>query len=209
MLAFRHPSIADPPCIAEVLWHKLPRIARQQGKSLRSPVHAHFIYDRGIPLWAGDLVGWGIAKLGGTPIRRGALDRVGLRSVRDLYANGRFPMAAAPEGATNGHNEIVSPIEPGIAQFGFWCQEDLHKAERNPKSVAIAPLGVKYFYQTAPWHYLDNLLSQLEVDSGLRDAANRSMGLNNGVNPSESQQAELYQRLIALAEHLLSLMAGF
>ena len=208
MLAFRHPSIADPPCIAEVLWQKLPRIARQQGKFLRSPVHAHFIYDRGIPLWAGKRVGWGISKLGGTPIRRGALDRVGLRSVRDLYANGQFPMAAAPEGATNGHNEIVSPIEPGIAQFGFWCQEDLHKAERS-ESVAIAPLGVKYFYQTAPWQYLDNLLSQLEVESGLRDTANRSMGLNNGVNPSESQQAKLYQRLIALAEHLLSLMENF
>ena len=52
MLAFRHPSIADPPCIAEVLWHKLPRIARRQGEPLRSHLHAHFIYDRGIPLWA-------------------------------------------------------------------------------------------------------------------------------------------------------------
>ena len=208
MLAFRHPSIADPACVAEVLWHKLPRIARQQGEPLRSHLHAHFIYDRGIPLWAGKTVGWGISKLGGTPIRRGALDRVGLRSVRDLYVNGQFPMAAAPEGATNGHNEIVSPIEPGIAQFGFWCREDLDKAERN-EAVAIAPLGVKYFYQTAPWKYLDDLLSQLEVKSGLRDTANRSMGLNNGITPSQSQQAELYQRLIALAEHLLTLMEGF
>ena len=84
----------------------------------------------------------------------------------------------------------------------------MDKAERN-EAVAIAPLGVKYFYQTAPWQYLDNLLSQLKDESGLRDTANRSMGLNNGVNPSESQQAELYQRLIALAAHLLSLMEGF
>ena len=108
MLAFRHP--ADPPCIAQLLWNKLPQIAQQQGVFLRSPVHAHFIYDRGIPLWAGNQVGWVISKLGGTPIRRGALDRLGLRSIRDLFVNGQFPMAAAPEGATNGHNEIVSPI---------------------------------------------------------------------------------------------------
>lgn len=208
MLAFRHPSIADPPCIAELLWRKLPKIARQQRVALRSPVHAHFIYDRGIPLWAGDTVGWFISQLGGTPIRRGALDRVGLRSIRDLYVNGQFPMAAAPEGATNGHNEIVSPIEPGIAQFGFWCREDLDKAGRNA-AVAIAPLGVRYCYQTAPWQYLDRLLSQLEVESGLRNTANRSMGLNNGVTPSQSEQTELYQRLIALAEHLLSLMESF
>ena len=208
MLAFRHPTIADPPCIAQLLWNQLPQLAQQQGVSWRSPVHAHFIYDRGIPIWAGDKVGWGIAKLGGTPIRRGAVDRVGLRSIRDLYVNGQFPMAAAPEGATNGHNEIVSPIEPGIAQFGFWCQEDLRKAERD-QAVAIIPLGIRYCYQTAPWQYLDELLSRLEMDSGLQDIANGSMGLVNGKTPSDRQQTELYQRLIDLSEHLLSLMEEF
>lgn len=207
MIAFRHPAISDPACIAQILWNKLPTIASQQGITLRSPIHAHFIYDRGIPLWAGAKVGWVISRLGGTPIRRGALDRVGLRSIRDLYLNGQLPMAAAPEGATNGHNEIVSPIEPGIAQFGFWCQEDLHKADRS-ESVAIAPLGVRYFYQTAPWGYLAELLTQLEIDSGIKDHPN-SMRLANGVTPSESQEAELYQRLIALSEHLLCLMEEF
>ena len=208
MLAFRHPTIADPPCIAQFLWNQLPRIAQQQGITLQQPIHAHFIYDRGIPLWAGDKVGWGISKLGGTPIRRGVLDRVGLRSIRELYLNGKFPMSAAPEGATNGHNGIVSQIEPGIAQFGFWCQEDLLKADRT-EAVAIAPLGVRYFYQTAPWEYLAELLTQLEVDSGLRDIPQGSMGLSNGKTPSDSQQTELYQRLIALSEHLLSLMEEF
>ena len=208
MIAFRHPTVIDPPCIAQLLWNQLPQLAQQRHVSLRSPVHTHFIYDRGIPLWAGDLVGWGISKLGGTPIRRGALDRVGLRSIRDLFVNGQFPLAAAPEGATNGHNEVVSPIEPGIAQFGFWCQEDLLKAERNEK-VAIAPVGIRYFYQTAPWQYLEELLTQLEVDSGLEETPSPSMGLQNGKAPSDRQQAELYQRLIALAEHLLSLMEDF
>ena len=208
MLAFRHPTVIDPPCIAQLLWNQLPKIARSQSIKWRSPVHVHFIYDRGIPLWAGDLAGWGISQLGGTPIRRGALDRVGLRSIRELFVNGQFPMAAAPEGATNGHNEIVSPIEPGIAQFGFWCQEDLLKAERSER-VAIAPLGIRYFYQTAPWQYLEELLNRLELDSGLKDVQVSSMGLVNGVSPTESQEAELYQRLYALAEYLLSLMEEF
>lgn len=61
MLAFRHPSVVDPPCLAQVLWNQLSVIAQQQGVSLRSPIHAHFIYDRGIPLWAGAQVGWGIS----------------------------------------------------------------------------------------------------------------------------------------------------
>lgn len=208
MLAFRHPTVIDPPCLAQLLWNQLPRLAKQQGVALRSPVHAHFIYDRGIPLWAGDWTGWGIAQLGGTPIRRGAVDRVGLRSIRDLFINGQFPLAAAPEGATNGHNEIVSPIEPGIAQFGFWCQEDLIKAERN-EAVAIAPVGIRYYYQTAPWQYLDRLLTELEVDSGLLTTPSRTTGLVNGQTPSESQAREFYQRLVALAEHLLALMEDF
>ena len=208
MVAFRHPAVTDPPCIAQLLWNQLPQIAQKKGGKLRSPVHAHFIYDRGIPLWAGDKVGWVISKLGCTPIKRGVLDRVGLRSVRDLYINGRFPMAAAPEGATNGHNEIVSPIEPGIAQFGFWCQEDLIKAGRE-EAVAIAPLGVRYFYQTAPWLYLEKLLSDLEVDSGFKTTPANTIGLVNGVVPTKSQESDLYERMYALAEYLLSLMEEF
>ena len=208
MLAFRHPAVTDPPCIAQLLWNQLPKIAKERGIPLKFPVHAHFIYDRGIPLWAGNKVGWGISKLGCTPIRRGALDRVGLRSVRDLYINGQFPMAAAPEGATNGHNELISPLEPGIAQFGFWCQEDLRKAKRQ-EDVAIAPLGVRYFYQTAPWQYLDELLARLEVDSGLEPVPPTSMGLVNGVTPTPEQEARFYQRLYKLAEYLLSLMEDF
>jgi hypothetical protein len=208
MLAFRHPAVTDPPCIAQFLWNQLPQIAKQQGKTLKSPVHAHFIYDRGIPLWAGKQIGWIISHLGGTPIRRGSIDRVGLRSIRDLFVNGCMPMAAAPEGATNGHNEIVSPLEPGIAQFGFWCQEDLQKAQRS-EAIAIAPLGVKYFYQTAPWQYLEALLSQLEIDSGFKNTSTNSLGLINGVSPTPSQEEDFYQRLYALAEYLLTLMEEF
>jgi hypothetical protein len=128
MMAFRHSSINDPFPMYHLLSQAVPRAAKQQGIKLKAPVHAHFMYDRGIPLWAGDTVGWLLSQLGGTSIRRGKLDLMGLRSARDLFANGQFPIAAAPEGATNGHNEIVSPLEPGIAQLGFWCVEDLQKS---------------------------------------------------------------------------------
>ena len=208
LLAFRHPAVTDPPCITQLLWNQLPQLAKQQGKPLKSPVHAHFVYDRGIPLWAGKTVGWGISQLGGTPIRRGALDRVGLRSIRDLFVNGRFPMAAAPEGATNGHNEIVSPLEPGIAQFGFWCREDLQKAGRS-ESVAIAPLGIRYYFVDAPWQSLAQLLAQLEVDSGFKDRPLAKLELVNGKSLTPEHETILYQRLYQLGEYLLSLMEQF
>ncbi|MEB3356802.1 MAG: 1-acyl-sn-glycerol-3-phosphate acyltransferase [Synechococcales bacterium] len=211
LLAFRHPTNFDPLCLVQYLWNRLPHVARQQGIGVKQPTHLHFIYDRGIPLWAGPLVGWGIAHLGATPIRRGSLDTAGLRSIRDLFANGMFPMAAAPEGATNGHNEIVSPMEPGIAQFGFWCVEDLQKEHRD-ETVLLVPLGIQYRYIEAPWRSLERTMSRIEVASGLvspTDAKATALGLQNGVDPSPEQETILYQRLYRLGEHFLSLMEEF
>ncbi|MGB5772124.1 MAG: 1-acyl-sn-glycerol-3-phosphate acyltransferase, partial [Crocosphaera sp.] len=130
LMAFRHPSVNDPYCMGYLVWKLLPQVAKQHNINLNAPIHSHFMYDRGIPLWAGSTVGWLYSKLGGTSIQRGKLDIPGLRSARDLFLNSKFPLAAAPEGATNGHNEIISPLEPGISQLGFWCVEDLAKANR-------------------------------------------------------------------------------
>lgn len=206
LIAFRHPSVNDPLCMGYLLSHLVPQIARQQKTSLQYPIHAHFIYDRGIPLWAGAWVGWLYSRLGGTPIHRGKLDRIGLRSARDLFANASLPIAAAPEGATNGHNEIVSPLEPGIAQMGFWCVEDLLKAGRS-EQVFIVPVGIQYRYVQAPWKPLEKLLSELEADSGLpMDKENSKTDI---LNQNSNEANNLYRRLHRLGKHLLSLMEEF
>jgi 1-acyl-sn-glycerol-3-phosphate acyltransferase len=199
LMAFRHPNTNDPYSMAYLLWRLLPQAARQQGLSLQSPLHAHFIYDRGIPLWAGAGVGWLYSNLGATPIVRGKTDLMGLRSARQLFANSHLPMAAAPEGATNGHNEIVSPIEPGLSQLGFWCVEDVEKAQRSEK-VFILPIGIQYFYLTPPWKEIEKLLTQLETDTGLSPLAQRDRLADEKI---------FYQRLSRLGERLLSLMESF
>jgi 1-acyl-sn-glycerol-3-phosphate acyltransferase len=213
MLAFRHPSTNDPFCLFHLLNRALPQVARQQGIHLKLPTHAHFMYDRGIPLWAGAQVGWLLQNLGCTPIRRGKLDLMGLRSARQLFAEGRFPVAAAPEGATNGHNDVVSPIEPGIAQLGFWCVEDLLKANRS-ETVWILPVGIQYFYVSPPWDKLEQLLTQLEADSGLPPGSRISdpgteytARLKSALR--DPAQIELYQRLLRLGEHLLTAMEQY
>jgi 1-acyl-sn-glycerol-3-phosphate acyltransferase len=212
LLAFRHPTTIDPLVISHTVWNCIPAAARQQQMPLKQPPHVHFVYDRGIPLWAGPFVAWVISRLGGTPIRRGSLDTIGLRSIRQLFANGPFPMAAAPEGGINGHNEIVSPIEPGIAQFGFWCVDDLRKANRD-ETVLIVPIGIQYMYESAPWKSVADLLLQLEVDSGLRSPdtpiSQHLATLQDGQPPTKPQEEELYQRLYGLGEHLLSKMEDF
>lgn len=196
MIAFRHPSINDLYAISYLLWYLIPQAAKRQGLYLNFPVHSHFIYDRGIPLWAGSQVGWLFSQLGGTPIFRGKADWKGLKSARNLFANGLFPMTAAPEGGTNGHNEIVSPLEPGIAQLGFWCAEDLVKSERT-EEVLIVPVGIRYHYLESPWKAIAQLLAQLENLTGLP------------IEPEDLSQPALYRRLYRIGDRLLTLMEEF
>lgn len=206
LMAFRHPSTNDPFCLGHLIWKLVPKVAKQQEISLKSPIHAHFIYDRGIPLWAGSGVGWLYSNLGGTPIQRGKTDLMGLRSVRRLFANSDLPMAAAPEGATNGHNEVISPLEPGIAQFSFWCVEDLLKAGRT-EEVIILPIGIHYQYINPPWQALAKLLTQIEIESGL--TISNSQKLLDGSSISTQEEIVLYERLYQLGIHLLSIMEQF
>jgi hypothetical protein len=205
LIAFRHPSAYDGLSLVYLLSQLVPQAAKKQGISLSQPPHAHFIYDRGIPIWAGAYANWLFPRLGGTPIQRGKLDLIGLRSIRHLFANGSLPMAAAPEGGTNAHNEIISPLEPGIAQMGFWCLEDLQKAGRTEK-VIILPLGIQYRYLGEPWQAIEHLLAELELDCGLPP-----LEANPGdfVRSSDAWKNQLYRRLYRLGDRLLSLMENF
>ena len=204
LIAFRHPSPDDAYCLMNLLWHQLPAVSRKLGKPLPRSPHVHFIYDRGIPLWAGDGVGWFYSRLGGTSIQRGKVDRQGLKSARRLFAQGQFPLAAAPEGANNGHTEIISPFEPGIAQFGFWCVDDLQKAQRSEK-VFIVPLGIQYFYQNAPWGALTKLLTTLEAELGI---ATTTAAMPPENDPT-AIAAALYPRLQQLGYRLLEIMESY
>jgi hypothetical protein len=206
LIAFRHPSPDDAYGLMNLLWNELPKVARQGGQPLAHTPHVHFIYDRGIPLWAGNWVGWFYSRLGGTSIQRGKVDRQGLKSARNLFANGRFPMAAAPEGANNGHTEIISPFEPGIAQFGFWCVEDLLKANRA-EQVFIVPLGIQYFYQQAPWAALAQLMAEMEREVQIESPPETEI---KPLLTNETAIAQaLYPRLVKLGDRLLEIMESY
>jgi len=197
LLAFRHPSVIDPLCMGYLFWQPLAKALKTASMQPPPISHSHFMYDRGIPLWGGAFIQWLFPRLGGTSIQRGKLDRPGLRSARELMLNADYPLAAAPEGATNGHNEIISPLEPGIAQLGFWCAEDLQKAGRSEK-VLILPVGIQYFYLSPPWVKIEALLSQLETDCGITPDPNHDL-----------TEAHLYKRLYQLGEVMLDLMENF
>ncbi len=202
LIAFRHPEVDDPLCMLYLLSRAVPQVARQQGIRLQHPIHSHFIYERGMTLWAGDWLGWFFSRLGGIPIHRGKrLDWSGMRAARELFVKGQLPIAVAPEGATNGHSEVISPLEPGVAQLGFWCVESLVKAKRS-EEVLIVPIGIQYHYVEPPWSKLNWLLSQLEADSGLPVQNIENSGI-------DEPQEFYYQRLFRIGEHLLGEMEEF
>ena len=171
LLAFRHPSLDDPAVLAHLLWIDLARAGRpgsegERRRRFRPRPHAQFLYDRGIPLWAGAPVGWLLSHLGGCSIQRSKLDLPALRTARALLLDGPHPFAVAPEGATNGHNELVSPLEPGVAQLAFWTADDLHKAGR-PEEMEVLPVGLQYGFSRPAWPAIEALLSRLEREAGL------------------------------------------
>ncbi|GAB1538747.1 glycerol acyltransferase [Scytonema sp. NUACC21] len=202
LIAFRHPEVDDPLCMLHLVAKAVPEIARKNGISLQHPIHSHFLYDRGMTIWAGNWLGWLFSRIGGLPIHRGKrVDRVGMKTARDLFANGKMPISIAPEGATNGHSEIISPLEPGVAHMGFWCVEDLLKANRT-EEVFIVPIGIQYSYINPSWEKLDWLLGKLEADCGLSVQQMSQASL-------VEREKFFYERLFNLGEYILSQMEKF
>jgi hypothetical protein len=200
ILAFRHCEVDDPISGLYLLSRGIPKIARQHNIALQPPIHSHFIYDRGMMIWAGNWLGWLFAKIGGVPVHRGkTLDWQAIEQTRKLLLNGQFPLVVAPEGATNGHSEIISPLEPGVAQLAFWCVKDLAKANRV-ETVMVVPINLQYHYPNPQWSKLDRLLSQLESDCSLPQVS--------AVNFPEPEEF-YYSRLLRLGEYLLSEMEQF
>jgi len=199
LMAVRHVEVDDPLSGLYLCSRAVRKAAKNKGISLKQPVHTHFLYERGMTIWAGKTLGWLLSRMGGVPIRRGRKpDWVGLKAARRLLSEGQMPMVVAPEGATNGHSERLGPLEPGVAQLGFWCAEDLKKSDRT-ETVYIVPIGIQYRYVAPNWSALSKLLSQLEAQSGLATVKTIATTLDKSC----------YLRILHLGEHLIEKMEQF
>lgn len=203
LMAVRHVEVDDPLSGLYLCSRAVDRAAKKRGIKLKQPVHTHFLYERGMTIWAGKFVGWMLSRIGGTPIRRGRKpDWVGLKAARQLLVEGDMPLVVAPEGATNGHSERMGPLEPGVAQLGFWCAEDLAKAGRS-ESVFIVPIGIQYRYETHDWTRLEALLTRLGNQSGL------STPLSAKDRATADVEKRCYLRILRLGAHLIETMERF
>ena len=216
ILAFRHGEVDDPLAALWLLSRGVPALARRHGVRLRLPLHAQFLYDRGMPLWGGRGLGWVLSRLGGVSLRRGRRpDWTALRTSRRLVLEGTCPFAVAPEGATNGHGEQLGPLEKGVAQLGVWCVQDLDRAGRT-EAVWIVPISLQYRYCRQNWGALENLLARLEGLVGLatdragtRPGAERESAAIQDNGAITETALRLYPRLLAIGDVLLEQLERF
>lgn len=166
LIAFRHPSTRDPVVMADLLWNGIPQAARRLKLQLPRPIQLRFLYDRGIPIWAGPVIGWLLQRSGGIAIHRGRLDRPALAQARGALAQGRYPLVVAPEGATNNLSGEMAPLEPGVAQLAFWAAEDLNQAG-DERQLEVLPVGIHYSWRQHNWRALDARLDALERHLGI------------------------------------------
>ena len=169
LIAFRHPSTRDPLVLADLFWNRVPQAARRLKLQLPRPIELRFLYDRGIPIWAGPVIGWLLQRSGGIAIHRGRLDRPALAQARAALVQGRYPLLVAPEGATNNLSGEMAPLEPGVAQLAFWAAEDLEKAS-DVQQLDVLPVGIHYRWRQHNWGALDARLSALEGHLGISSA---------------------------------------
>ena len=193
LIAFRHPSTRDPVVLADLFWNRVPRAARRLNLPLTRPIQLRFLYDRGIPIWAGPVIGWLLQRSGGIAIHRGRLDRPALAQARAALVQGRHPLVVAPEGATNNLSGEMAPLEPGVAQLAFWAAEDLEKSG-DARQLEVLPVGIDYSWRQHNWGALDARLEALEGHLGISSTS-------EGAGAPEEDRRD---RLIQIGMNLLS-----
>ena len=140
LIAFRHLSTRDLVVMEYLFWIGIPRAARRLKLQLPRPIQLHFLYDCGIPIWAGPVIVWLLQRSGGIAIQRGRLDRPAL-------AQGRHPLWHQKEPPT------TSPARwrpwSRVAQLAFWAAEDL-ESQRRAAARGVAH-GIHYSWRQPNW----------------------------------------------------------
>jgi hypothetical protein len=166
IIAFRHPSTDDGPLVVRLMCGIAPKEAARLGVRLIRAPKGYFLYGRDVPEWAGRWLAWFFPRLGALSVSPGQLDSQSLTAIRRCLTEAPHPLAVAPEGQVTYHNEKVAALEPGTAQFAFWCAEDLRRQGRV-EEVFILPVCFSYHYRESDWKGLNRLLARIERECGL------------------------------------------
>lgn len=127
-----HPTTSEPPVAYAV--------AKIMGSRF------HYMASRQVFDWANGVVGRLIQGIGAYSVLAGTADRESIKMSRSILAHEGGKLVVYPEGEpTSGENDSLLPLQPGIAQIGFWGLEDARKMDPDA-DIKILPAFVKYVY---------------------------------------------------------------
>lgn len=194
VVPFRHPSASDAAVVGYLFGRRLPELARREGRPIRGPAFVHFLYGRGVPLWAGPPTGWLLPRLGAIPVYHQRIDSRGMRAVREALKVGRFPVALAPEGQVTYYNKKVGELELGTGRIALWGTEDL-RAPGETTEVRILPISLEYRYGPGAGASLDKALRWIEEQTGIAAGSDH-----------RRPGPEIYRALLRMTEALLDFL---
>jgi 1-acyl-sn-glycerol-3-phosphate acyltransferase len=192
IITFRHASVHDPPVMTYLLSRRLAAAARRSGQRLGGLAHAHFLYGRGVTLWAGGGAAFLIPRIGALSVMNRHSDSRSMRAIREHVLDGPFPVALAPEGQVTYHNHRLGTTEPGVARLALRTAAELAKRGRD-EEVLLLPLAIQYRYARRPKETLDGIIRRVVDLCGFEP-------------PSGGSD---YERLLQLTERLVERMEAF
>jgi hypothetical protein len=210
IVAFRHPGVEDGTMVFRLMSGIVNAEARRLGMKLSRPARGYFLYGRDVPEWSGQFLAWMLPLLGAIPVYPGRYDSRSIGTLRRYLTDMPHPVALAPEGQVTYHNERVAALEPGTAQLGFWCVEDLKKQSRT-EEVVILPVCTSYHYDPRDWRGLLRLLDRVERESGLPPL--EALAPRDRQDPlgfaAPSVREKTLIRIMRVQRHLLDTAEGF
>jgi hypothetical protein len=199
LIAFRHTAVHDAQVMVQLITRILPREARRRRQPLGGLPHAHFLYGKGVTLWAGRGAAFLIPRIAGLPVVNRRADARAIENVRRFLTEGQHPLALAPEGQVTYHNHRLGPLETGSARLAVWCLEDLDRQGRS-EEVLVLPVGLEYRFPRNPDRLLEDLIGRIVRTGGLRDPI---------AGPPRERLLELTKQLVAKIEaHYARFFAG-
>ncbi|MCB1137221.1 MAG: 1-acyl-sn-glycerol-3-phosphate acyltransferase [Leptospiraceae bacterium] len=158
-----HPTTSEPP------------VAYAVAKTMGS--RFHYMASRQVFDWGSGMVGRVIQGIGAYSVLAGTADRESIKMSRSILAHDGGKLVVYPEGEpTSGENDSLLPLQPGIAQIGFWGLEDARKVDPSA-DIKVLPAFVKYIYsgtEAAIKGDLHSSLKKLERRLGV-DPRNRNL----------------------------------
>jgi len=138
--------------------------------------------------------GYIIQYLGAYSIIRGTIDNDSFKKTIELIVKGKNYLVIFPEGDTNGLNEYIMPFQSGVIQLAFWALEELNK-QNNLQNIFILPIAIKYKYLKDMKQEI--LLALKRIEQKLK------------IYNIQNQSKDPYERLLAIAENLLTIAEKF